>query len=91
MIGAVVAARAAYSSAKTARTGDLVIFLVGLALAIVVSSLTLVLGASRARALERVDEQAQELRRRAMHDELTGLPNRALDLGPRPSATRPGS
>ena len=44
------------------------------------SLLVFVLSTSRARALDLVDEKTTELRRQALHDELTGLPNRWLIL-----------
>src|SRR5208282_1056396 len=53
-------------------------FLVGLALTVLLALLIFVLSSSRAHALDIVDEKTHELRRQALHDELTGLPNRWL-------------
>ncbi len=53
-------------------------FLVGLTLTVLLALLIFVLSSSRDRALDIVDEKTHELRRQALHDELTGLPNRWL-------------
>ncbi len=61
-------------------TQALVVLLVGLAVTVLLSLLIFALSTSRARALDLVDEKADELIRQALHDELTGLPNRWLVL-----------
>jgi diguanylate cyclase (GGDEF)-like protein len=61
-------------------TQGLVVFLVGLLVTVLFSLLVFALSTSRARALDLVDEKTTELRRQALHDELTGLPNRWLIL-----------
>ncbi len=50
----------------------------GIALSLLLGSLIFVLGTSRARSMVLVRERTDELRFQAMHDSLTGLPNRAL-------------
>ncbi|MHB1510586.1 MAG: sensor domain-containing diguanylate cyclase [Acidimicrobiales bacterium] len=58
--------------------GASLLLLGGIALSLLLGSLIFVLGTSRARSMVLVRERTDELRFQAMHDSLTGLPNRAL-------------
>ena len=69
--------RAAGSSATVQ---GLLVLAAGLIVTLLVVLLTVVLGRSREAALRLVAEKTAELRFRAMHDSLTGLPNRELVL-----------
>ncbi len=65
------------------------VFATGVLISALLTVLLLALSRSRARALALVQETTAELRHQAMHDSLTGLPNRLLALNRGRADARP--